>query len=76
MLDDIRQEKEHMPSHSVMFPVKVTCLQIVLGEYWRLLTVIVMHAGLLHLGHNCTALFFVGAEAVLGDRILSSVPSE
>jgi len=38
------------------------------GEYWRLLTVTLVHGGLLHLGFNMYALFIVGplAEALYG----------
>jgi rhomboid protease GluP len=50
-------------------------LQILLGEYWRLVTSNFMHAGLLHLGLNCAALLFIGpeAEAVLGYRSFLAV---
>lgn len=45
-----------------------SCVQVVAGEYWRLLTATFMHAGLLHLGTNCGSLWAVApeAEAVYG----------
>jgi membrane associated rhomboid family serine protease len=38
------------------------------GEYWRLLTVTLLHGGLLHLGFNMYALYIIGplAEALYG----------
>ena len=43
-------------------------VQVAQGEFWRLLSANFMHAGLLHLALNCTALFYLApeAEAVLG----------
>lgn len=40
------------------------------GEYWRILTVALVHAGLLHLGFNLYALMVIGnpLEAMLGQR--------
>ena len=42
--------------------------EVVNGEYYRLLTSTFMHAGLLHLGLNCAALWLIApeTEAILG----------
>ncbi|KAK9820107.1 hypothetical protein WJX72_006208 [[Myrmecia] bisecta] len=48
---------------------------VVAGEYWRLLTANFLHAGLLHLGLNCLALYSLApdAEAVLGYGTFTAV---
>ena len=42
--------------------------EVAAGQYWRLLTANFMHAGLLHLGLNIAALYYIApeAEAVYG----------
>jgi membrane associated rhomboid family serine protease len=36
---------------------------VLAGQYWRLIAACFLHAGLLHIGFNCYALFQIGGEA-------------
>jgi rhomboid protease GluP len=38
-------------------------MQVVAGEWWRLLSATFMHAGILHIATNSLALWYIGVEA-------------
>jgi membrane associated rhomboid family serine protease len=51
-----------------LFPLPSEIVGIATGEWWRLLSAMFLHAGLIHLAFNCYALFIVGnvVESELG----------
>lgn len=63
------------PSAQVLTALGGTMRQLVAtGQYWRLLTAPFLHAGLLHVGFNCLALWLVGRllEPIIGVRWMAA----
>lgn len=58
------------PETLIRFGAKVNAL-IVAGEYWRFITPIFVHSGLLHLVFNLYALYAIGADV---ERLFGHVP--